>query len=108
MYVDDFANVLLRLLTAAHEIPRTLIVAPAEEHTIRQLAEVVAEASHVGSNGISFSRHTANGQMRKYAVNALLMAQPCMADFEFTPLREGLRRTVGWMRSAAFSSHSRK
>lgn len=65
-------------------------------------------ASNIEANGLSFSTQEANGQMRKYAVNDLLLSLECMVGFEFTPLDEGLTQTVEWMRSSAFAEHCRK
>ncbi len=108
MFIDDLANVILRLLHSEQPIPRTLIVAPSEEHSIKHLAETILKETNISANGIVLSgAASANGQMRKYAMNNLLMSLPCMQGFSFTPLDKGIRATVEWMRSPAFTAARR-
>ncbi len=99
LFVDDFANILMRLIGSLDALPRTLILSPTEEYSIRQLAETVCDAATLPRNCISYMGG-ANGQARKHARNTLLMSLPCMQGFEFTSLPDGISATMQW-----FSSH---
>lgn len=95
LYVDDLAKILMTLVEEAGPLPRTMIVAPSEEYTIRQLAETVCDAATLPKISLVFTGG-ANGQARKYASNSLLMSLPCMKGFEFTSLGDGIARTMHW------------
>ena len=98
LYVDDFAKILMRLIGSDQPIPRTLILSPSEDYTIRQLAEAVCDAATLPRACISLMGG-ANGQARKHASNALLMSLPCMHGFEFTSLSDGIATTMHWFSS---------
>ncbi len=97
MYADDLAKVFHRLVMSEQPVPRLLIVTPSEEHSIAQLARSVCRAMGIHDSLTFISG--ANGQMRKRGINDRLLSLQCMEGFEFTPLEEGIKRTVNWVKS---------
>ena len=63
---------------------------PAEEYTIAELAKSIA--AQFANREVIFDATKADGQYRKCMANGPLRAK--LANFEFTPLSEGIRLTV--------------
>jgi GDP-L-fucose synthase len=100
MYVDDLATVIMKLLFEYEGAPGHFIVAPPDEHSINQLAEIICEQTSI-PRVISHTVHRSGdeGQRRKFACANKLLSLPCMEDFQFTPLPEGIRKTIQWLRN---------
>jgi GDP-L-fucose synthase len=92
VYVDDVCDVMLRVVGdyASSDIMNISSGVPT---TIRELIEIVADLC--GFEGrLEWDRTKPDGQIHKvYDVTRFRQRVP---DFEPTPLREGLRRTIEW------------
>ncbi len=98
MYVDDFANIIMRLILGYDGPESHFIVAPDWEHTINDLAIIICRSMKIHDTIV----HTPvenEGQMRKFANANKLLSLPCMDDFQFTPLDEGIQTTVDWVKN---------
>ena len=72
-----------------------LSVDPADEISIRQVVQYIAEA--VGfENDIIYDTSQADGQFKKTADNSKFKRLYGGSQFTFTPIRHGLRETVQW------------
>lgn len=99
IYARDLARLTLLALRAYDSAePLILSVDAADEVSIRDVAEMVAEATGLGAGGLAWDHSKADGQFRKTASNAKLRAflAATQPDFAFTPIREGIRETVEW------------
>ena len=96
LYVDDLVEALL-LAAERHDGPEPVNVGTGIETTIRDLVDLVAEAT--GFDGeIVWDTSMPNGQPRR-SLDASRARE--LLGFEArTPLRDGLERTVAWYRSA--------
>lgn len=97
VFVEDVAALVAHLAATG---PRntTLNVAPRESHSIRALAEHVADAAGYGGE-VHFTGTGPDGQYRKDVDSTRLRAMvPAWADLE-TPLDTGLERTMDWYRA---------
>lgn len=106
MYVYDFARVLrwAALQFDLEEEHPVLIVAPPEEHTIREASDAVRKAVGVRAGVLvpqpKWAEETADdGQPHKLAGGALLarlMPGNVLPGGKFTPLEDGMLRTAEW------------
>lgn len=97
VFVEDVAA-LVAHLAATGPRDTTLNVAPRESHSIRALAEHVADAAGYGGE-VHFTGTGPDGQYRKDVDSTRLRAMvPAWADLE-TPLDTGLERTMDWYRA---------
>ena len=70
-----------------------IIFSNSQEISIRELVETIIEV--MGFNGkIIFDDSKPDGQYRKPTDNSKLMSY--LPDFQFTPLKEGIKKTVNW------------
>jgi GDP-L-fucose synthase len=106
VYVKDVARVLLDELET-FDGPDTVIVAPDQGVTIRELANQIARA--LGFSGqLVFDRGKPEGVTIKRLKSIRFMLRH--PGFVFTPLEKGLAETVNWFRaniSSAVSQHSK-
>jgi GDP-L-fucose synthase len=72
-----------------------LALVPEQEHTISELAETIANI--YGIREIQYDTTKADGQFRKTMSNGLMRSH--LKGFRFTPLREGLLKTVAELNS---------
>ncbi len=94
IHADDLAE--LTVWTARHYAdpdPLILSVDEADEVSIRQVAEWVADAFEY-RKGLVFDTTKADGQFKKTASNAKLRA--LRPDFRFRSIEDGIRDTVRW------------
>lgn len=70
-----------------------LIISNSEEISIRQAAYAVAEAMEF-EGSVVFDYSKPDGQFRKPTMN--LRLQDFLPEFEFTPFKEGVKKTVDW------------
>ena len=97
MYVDDFAEVIMRLLSYEGE-ERHFIVAPNVEHSIKDVAKMICRSMNI--HDILVHTHVEDeGQRRKFANANKLLSLPCMDGFQFTPVEEGIHQTVNWVKN---------
>ncbi len=97
LYVDDAAEALY-LASQRYDGPDPVNLGTGEEIAIRELAEVIADATGFGGS-IVWDTSKPNGQPRR-----LLDTSRAQQHFGFnakTPFREGIERTVVWYREMA-------
>lgn len=98
MYVDDLAEVIMRLMMSYDGPERHFIVAPNVEHSINQVAKMICKSMNI--HDILVHTPVQNeGQRRKFANANKLLSLPCMDDFQFTPVEEGIQKTVDWVKA---------
>lgn len=88
VYSDDMAEIILWAIDNwKSEIP--LMAVNEKEYSIKEVAMVIADRFGISENRIIFDKNKPNGQFRK----------PAKSDvnwFKFTPLEEGLNKTIDW------------
>mgnify|MGYP002629786834 CR=1 FL=1 len=89
---DDVARLTLRALDEYDE-DEPIIFSPGEEISIRELVEIVVDTMKF-PNKVIWDTDKPDGQFRKPSDNSKI--RRCFPDFKFTPLREGLAKTVAW------------
>ena len=93
IYVDDVATITKWVLHNYNE-PEPFIISPDEEISIAVLAQTIQFKMHYGSGTIIYDQRKPDGQLRKPSDNSIL--KRCLPDFEFTPIQEGLSKTINW------------
>lgn len=92
MYSIDAARLLLRVLELDNP-PRLTILAPPEEHSVKDVA--LSIASIMGFEGrVEFTTLPEEGQFRKTANPEQI--RTLFPDFTFTPFEVALRQTIDW------------
>nr|XP_053651730.1 GDP-L-fucose synthase-like [Cherax quadricarinatus] len=90
----DLAKLIIWTLREYKEIsPILLSVDEEDEITIKELAEMVVEAFDFKGEVI-YDTSKSDGQFKKTASNDKL--KKYLPDFEFTPIRQGIKETVDW------------
>lgn len=91
----DLANRIVMVLfeVPPEAMPNGMIIAPSEEHSIRSIVEMIADATGLERERIHYDTSYADGQHRKTADNALLQRQILG---HFMPLQQGIEETVQW------------
>ena len=91
LYVDDLANIIPTLLERHNsEIP--LIIAPNENFSIREMAEI---ANNKIEKNIKISYNgNLDGQYRKDGSNSQFLE--LVGEFEFTSFNDGIEKTIQW------------
>lgn len=88
VYSDDMASIILWAIDNwKSEAP--LMAVNEREYSIKEVAMIIADRFGISENKIIFDKTKPNGQFRK----------PAKSDvnwFEFTPLEEGLNKTIDW------------
>jgi len=88
VYSDDMAKIILWAIENwKSETP--LMAVNEKEYSIKEVAMVIAKRFNIPENKIIFDKTKPNGQFRK----------PAKSDvnwFEFTPLEEGINKTIDW------------
>jgi GDP-L-fucose synthase len=75
--------------------PIILSVDEADEIAIRDVALLIAEAMQFKGK-IVFDETKSDGQFKKTACNVKLRGLLSAEEFQFTPIKEGLQKTVEW------------
>ena len=92
IFVEDVARFLLQALDRTDD-PETVILAPDDGITIRELAQEIAQV--MGFQGsLVFNTEKPEGQLIKVLKSKRF--PKLYPDFSFTPLPEGLRDTAAW------------
>jgi len=94
IYSEDLAELTVWTLREYDSIePIILSVDEAAEVSIKEVAEMVAEAMEFKGKLVCDTTK-ADGQHKKTASNAKLRSY--RADYQFTPMKEGVKRSVDW------------
>ncbi|MHC4332161.1 MAG: GDP-L-fucose synthase family protein [Planctomycetota bacterium] len=93
IFSQDVAKILLLLLDK-YESKEPIIISTSQEHSIKQLVEAIANAMNFPLDHIEYDTSKPEGQHRKPSANGPLME--FLGDFQFTPLEEGIEKTVRW------------
>lgn len=95
-YVDDLVRGMVAMLDA--DLPGPFNLGNPSERTVRQLADLVLEATG-SSSGLEFRPLPVDDPARRRPV--ITRAQHRLGWFPLVPIEEGLRHTVEWFRSRA-------
>ena len=76
-----------------YEEDEPIIFSPSKEITIRYMVELIVENLNFKGN-VVFDTSKPEGQFRKPSDNSKLKSY--LPDFEFTPIEEGIKKTVDW------------
>jgi len=93
IYSEDLAKLTVWVMREYHS-PEPIILSVGEEDevSIEHVARSVAKAMEV--DDIKFDTTKSDGQFKKTASNAKL--RTFLPDFKFTPIEEGIQKTVEW------------
>lgn len=95
-FSQDLARIFIWALKN-YDAPQCLNVGTVEEHSIREIALMVADCLHIDPTRIVFDTTKPQGIYRKNVDNSRFLA---LEGFQYTPFIEGLRRTVEWFAAA--------
>ena len=96
IYAEDLARLFIWVLYNYDSIePIILSVDEADEIAIRDVALLIAEAMQFKGK-IVFDETKSDGQFKKTACNGKLRGLLSAEEFQFTPIKEGLQKTVEW------------
>jgi len=95
VYVDDVATIAKWVLHNYHE-PTPFIISPDLEISMAVLAQTIGFTMDFRGN-IVYNHNYPDGQLKKPSDNSIL--KRCLPDFEFTPIQEGLSKTINWFLS---------
>lgn len=93
MYADDLAKVLLLLLDQ-YRGAGPLNIAPLENYSIREIAEIALQATGNSELKLEFDGTSPDGQFRKDISCEKLRG--ILGNLKITPLSEGLKQTYEW------------
>ena len=94
IYSEDLAKLFLWVLREYNSVePIILSVGEEDEVAIKDVVQYIAEAFDFKGE-IRYDTTKADGQFKKTASNAKLKS--LYPDFKFTPIREGIQKTVQW------------
>ena len=92
IFSEDVAK-LTRLLYDNYEGDDPVILSTSEEISIGAVVEIIAELMEYEGN-ITFDKTKPDGQFRKPSDNSVITEM--FKDFEFTPIRDGLKKSIEW------------
>lgn len=79
-----------------YEEPDVLNIGTSEEHTIGEFALIIAEELGIDARRVVFDATKPGGIFRKSTDNSAFVSR---SRFQYTPFRDGLRRTIEWLRA---------
>ncbi len=91
-YALDLARIYLWALGSYNDA-RILNIGSTEEHSVRDIAFMIADLMGVDRKRISFDPSKPKGVFRKNTDNSRFLA---LSGFQYTPFRTGLEKTVSW------------
>jgi GDP-L-fucose synthase len=96
IYLDDFVDATLHL---AHTVDNDIVnIGSGTEHSIREFAGAICEIIDYPATEIQYDTSQYVGAKSK--VLDITKLRRLLPDMRFTPLADGLRRTIDWFRSA--------
>ncbi|PAA71423.1 hypothetical protein BOX15_Mlig021335g1, partial [Macrostomum lignano] len=99
IYSHDLGRLIVWTLRHYNEVdPLILSVDERDEISIRQAAELVAQAMNLPASQLQFDTSKADGQFKKTASNAKLRKLLSGTDFQFTPIEQAVQDTCQWFR----------
>ena len=93
IYSEDVAK-LTRLLYDNYDGGDPVILSTSEEISIGSIVEIIADLMEYEGK-IIFDKTKPDGQHRKPSDNSVIKSM--FPDFEFTPVREGLKKSIDWL-----------
>jgi GDP-L-fucose synthase len=91
-YAPDLAKIYMWALDNYNDA-QCLNIGSVEEHSVKDIACMIADAMGIGRGRIIFDISKPGGVHRKSTDNSKLIK---LSGFRYTPLREGLKKTVEW------------
>ena len=92
IFSEDVAK-LTKLLYDNYDGGDPVILSTSEEISIGSIVEIIADLMEYDGK-IIFDKTKPDGQYRKPSNNSVIMEM--FPDFEFTPIKEGLRKSIDW------------
>jgi len=92
IFSEDVAK-LTRLLYDNYDGSDPVILSTSEEISIGEVVKIIADVMEYDGN-IIFDKTKPDGQHRKPSDNSVIKSM--FPDFEFTPVREGLKKSIDW------------
>lgn len=102
-YSKDVARAFLWVLHH-YDDAQVLNTGTTEEHSIRDIAGMIADIMGIDKARISFDVSKPNGVFRKNSDNGRFLA---LSGFRYTPFRDGLENTIRWFVDAYENDRSR-
>jgi GDP-L-fucose synthase len=93
-YSHDIAKAYMWCLDNYDEL-QVLNVGSIEEHSVKEIAEMIADVLGMDKGRIQFDTSKPSGAPRKSTDNTRFVK---LSGFEYTPFRVGLEKTIGWFR----------
>lgn len=88
VFVEDMADIILWAIENWKSgVP--LIAVNETEYSVKELATIIAKKFEIPTERVKYDASKPNGQLRKPAKSDI-------PDFKFTPLEEGLNKTIDW------------
>ena len=95
VYAPDLGRLMIWVMREYKEVePIILSVDEAAEVSIKDIAEMIAEAFELPPAQLVFDTEKSDGQFKKTADNTKLRGY--LPDFEFVPIKEGIAKSVAW------------
>lgn len=91
-YAQDLARIYLWALEHYDEA-RVLNIGSTEEHSVRDIAFMIADRMGVNRSRIRFDPSKPKGIFRKNTDNSRFLS---LSGFQYTPFRTGLEKTISW------------
>lgn len=91
-YAEDLARIYFWALEQ-YDSPQILNIGTTEEHSVKDIACMVAEELGIDTSRLFFDTTKPAGIFRKNVDNSKLIE---LTGFQYTPFRDGLRKTIGW------------
>lgn len=92
IYVNDLANILLKLLDFDN-LPNRIIVSGRKEYKILEIVNMLVEISEFNGN-VVYDTNKPNGQRRRPSSKSVI--DSLLPDFQYTDIKSGLKETWDW------------
>lgn len=94
IYVNDIARCILELLD--RDIPNKIIISGRREFSIREVVNMICDATNYDENEIVWDTSKPNGQRSRPSSKQVI--DSLLPNFQYTDILEGLRKTWNWMK----------
>lgn len=91
-YSKDIARAFMWALQN-YDAPEIINIGTTEEHTVKEIAFMVANILGISRERIEFDTNRPTGILRKSTDNSMFLK---LSNFQFTPFQIGLQRTIRW------------